>query len=107
VGDADREMDWSTHCNSEVVRWSLREYGVTLAGPGPRELVDEIPSEVLRAKMRSYAPQFPAGTAQLGPVRQRLDAALCGDHVPPDPLHAGNRPGDLQEGGHAVGRPDP
>jgi hypothetical protein len=28
-----REMRWSAHGNTEVVRWSLREYGVTLAGP--------------------------------------------------------------------------
>ena len=33
-----REMQWSAHCNTEVVRWSLRERGVTLTRariPGP------------------------------------------------------------------------
>jgi aminoglycoside adenylyltransferase-like protein len=53
-----REMQWSTHCNTEVVRWSLREHGVTLAGPDPRTLVDEVPAAVLRARMRSYAREF-------------------------------------------------
>ncbi len=53
-----REMQWSTHCNTEVVRWSLREYGVTLAGPDPRNLVDAICPEVFRAKMRQYAVTF-------------------------------------------------
>ena len=53
-----REMQWSTHCNTEVVRWSLRERGATLAGPDPRTLVDEVPAAVLRARMRSYAGEF-------------------------------------------------
>lgn len=53
-----REMQWSTHCNTEVVRWSLREHGVTLAGPDPRELVDAISPEALRARMRQYAVTF-------------------------------------------------
>jgi hypothetical protein len=47
-----RRMQWSTHCNTEVVRWSLRECGVTLNGPDPKSLVDEVPAEVLRARMR-------------------------------------------------------
>ena len=51
-------MQWSTHCNTEVVRWSLRECGVTLAGPEPKTLVDEVRPEVHRAKMRQYAREF-------------------------------------------------
>jgi hypothetical protein len=50
------EMQWSTHCNSEVVRWSLRECGITLAGPEPKTLVDEVSGDVLRAKMRELIP---------------------------------------------------
>jgi hypothetical protein len=56
-----REMQWSAHCNTEVVRWSLRERGVTLAGPDPRALVDEVPAAVLRARMRRYAGEFLPG----------------------------------------------
>lgn len=53
-----REMQWSTHCNTEVVRWSLRECGVTLAGPDPKSLVDEVPAHLLRARMRQYVEDF-------------------------------------------------
>jgi hypothetical protein len=48
-------MEWSTHCNTEVVRWILREHGVTLAGPSPEDLVDEVDPDVLRTKMREEA----------------------------------------------------
>jgi hypothetical protein len=34
------------------VRWVLREHGVVLAGPEPRELVDPITADELRAEMR-------------------------------------------------------
>jgi hypothetical protein len=53
-----REMQWSTHCNTEVVRWSLRECGVTLTGPDPKTLVDPVPPEALRARMRESARTF-------------------------------------------------
>ncbi len=39
-----REMQWSTHCNTEAVRWTLRERGITLVGPDPRQLVAEVPA---------------------------------------------------------------
>jgi predicted nucleotidyltransferase len=44
-------MQWSAHCNTEVVRWTLREHGVTLRGPDPKRLVDEVAPEVLRGRM--------------------------------------------------------
>lgn len=53
-----REMLWSTHCNTEVVRWTLRECRVTLAGPDPRELVREVPPDALRGRMRSLIETF-------------------------------------------------
>lgn len=53
-----RAMQWSTHCNTEVVRWTLREYGVTLAGPDPRELVDVVPPDALRMRMRTDLPRL-------------------------------------------------
>ena len=37
------------HCNTVVVRWVVRENGVTLAGPPPKTLVDPIPVETLRS----------------------------------------------------------
>lgn len=48
----------SDHCNTVVVRWVVREMGVTLAGPPPRTLVDPIPVATLRhdilATMREW-----------------------------------------------------
>jgi predicted nucleotidyltransferase len=53
-----RELQWSTHCNTEDVRWTLRERGITLAGPDPRALVREVPAEALRSKMRRQIESF-------------------------------------------------
>jgi hypothetical protein len=53
-----REMQWSTHCNTEDVRWTLRECGLTLAGPEPRELVHEVPADALRSRMRQLTESF-------------------------------------------------
>ena len=39
----------STHCNTLVVRWTLREHGITLAGPDPKTLVEPtVPDELCR-----------------------------------------------------------
>ena len=53
-----RDMQWGTHCNNEVVRWTLRERGVTLAGPNPRELVAEVPADALSSSMRPLLESF-------------------------------------------------
>lgn len=47
------EMSWSDHCNQAWTRWILREHGVTLVGPHPRDLVDPVPPEVLREQARA------------------------------------------------------
>ena len=46
-----RSLIESTHCNTLVVRWTLREYGVTLAGPPPATLIDPIPVDMLREEI--------------------------------------------------------
>lgn len=43
-----RSLVPSDHCNTIVVRWVVREMGVTLAGPPPRTLVAPIPVTMLR-----------------------------------------------------------
>ena len=43
----------STHCNAEIVRWTLREKGITLAGPHPATLVDPVPPAAIRARTRA------------------------------------------------------
>ncbi len=53
-----REMQWSTHCNNEVARWTLRDQGVILAGPDPKTLVDDVSAQDLRARMQSTASEF-------------------------------------------------
>ena len=46
-----RSLIQSDHCNTVVVRWVVREYGVTLAGPAPAALVDPIPVKTLREEI--------------------------------------------------------
>jgi hypothetical protein len=45
------EFALDSHDNTVVVRWLLREHGVVLAGPDPRDLVDPITADELRAEM--------------------------------------------------------
>jgi hypothetical protein len=39
-------MEWSAHCNTEDVRWVLRERPLILDGPDPRAFACEIPATV-------------------------------------------------------------
>lgn len=60
-----------SHCNTAVVRWTLREHGVVLAGPDPRELVDPVSADDLRSEaavgVREYADWAPEPT-KAGPM---------------------------------------
>lgn len=57
-----RSLVRSDHCNTIVVRWVLREHGITLAGPSPDTLIDLIPADALRqeiaATMRNWGQQI-------------------------------------------------
>lgn len=55
VNRGAREMVWSAHCNTEDVRWVLRERPLILDGPDPREFACDIPAIVLR---RTMAPKL-------------------------------------------------
>lgn len=46
-----RSLIKSDHCNTNVVRWVVRENGVVLAGPPPKTLIDLIPVETLRMEI--------------------------------------------------------
>ncbi len=48
-----RSLIQSAHCNTVLVRWVVRNQGVTLAGPPPASLVDPIPVERLREHIKS------------------------------------------------------
>jgi predicted nucleotidyltransferase len=72
------ELVWDTHCNTAVVRWSLREHGVTLVGPEPPELIEPITAEALRAEVRealhewrAWAPE-PTRTGGMSRWKQAL-----------------------------------
>ena len=81
-----REMEWSTHCNTEVVRWTLREHGVALAGPGPRTLLDPVPAEALQQRMRETIPTAHR-PAELDLPGHRLGAAVPGEHAVSHDVH--------------------
>jgi Aminoglycoside adenylyltransferase, C-terminal domain len=55
---------WDDHCNTAVVRWSLRERGIALAGPAPNEIVDPVDPDVLRAEARLTMREFAAWADQ-------------------------------------------
>jgi predicted nucleotidyltransferase len=46
------EFALDNHDNTAIVRWILREHGVVLAGPDPRELLDPVTADELRAEAR-------------------------------------------------------
>jgi len=46
------EFTLDNHDNTAVVRWSLREHGIVLAGPNPHELIDLVSSHQLRDDVR-------------------------------------------------------
>lgn len=51
LDNGHRSMVKSTHCNTLVVRWVLREHGVTLAGPAPKSLVGPVEDKMLRKEI--------------------------------------------------------
>jgi predicted nucleotidyltransferase len=54
------EPAWDPHDNTAVVRWSLREHGVVLAGPDPKTLVEPVSAAELRAEALAAIPEFVA-----------------------------------------------
>jgi predicted nucleotidyltransferase len=53
LDNGSRALVRSDHCNTAVVRWTVREHGVTLAGPAPATMVDPVPVDVLRQEIRA------------------------------------------------------
>ena len=66
-----RDLSRDTHCNTAVVRWTLREHGVALLGPEPETLIDPVSADQLRAEVRAVMPEYvawaPEGT-KAGPM---------------------------------------
>lgn len=65
------ELVWDSHCNTAVVRWTLREHGIVLAGPEPQSLIEPVSSTQLRAEalagVREYSDWAPEPTSA-GPM---------------------------------------
>lgn len=59
----------SDHDNTLVVRWVVREYGITLAGPDPHDWIDPVSADDLRqevsATMQGWAKEILAGQWQM------------------------------------------
>ena len=69
LDNCSRELIRSTHDNTLVVRWVLRQRGITLAGPEPKTLMDPISGDDLRqeirATMAAWARQLKAAPEQM------------------------------------------
>ncbi len=65
------EFTLDNHDNTAVVRWSLRERGVVLAGPEPRELIDPISPDELREDVRWALNEWAAWLRSLDSISRR------------------------------------
>ena len=65
-----RRLVPSVHDNELVVRWQMRERGITLAGPDPTELIDPIPVDALKREvhttMRVWGEEIRTGDYAIG-----------------------------------------
>lgn len=52
------ELTLDSHCNTAIVRWSLREHGVALAGPDPAELIEPVTPAQLRAEAHATLVEY-------------------------------------------------
>ena len=58
VNRGGRELEWSAHCNTEDVRWVLRERPLILEGADPHDFVCEVPTVALQRRMRAQIENF-------------------------------------------------
>jgi aminoglycoside adenylyltransferase-like protein len=75
------EFAFDNHDNTAVVRWSLREHGVVLAGPDPRELVDPITPGALRADVRWALDEWQAWFRSIDSISRRALAVAVLSHA--------------------------
>jgi hypothetical protein len=55
VDNGNRDMEWSSHDNTEVFRWVLHNRALNIRGPAPATLIGEVPALVLRHEAASLA----------------------------------------------------
>ena len=75
------EFALDNHDNTAVVRWSLREHGVVLAGPDPGELVDPIAADELRAEVRWALGHWQAWFRSIDSINRRALAVAVLSHA--------------------------
>ena len=51
-------LERDRHCNTAVVRWTVRERPAVLAGPDPRELIDPVSADALRDEARPVLGEY-------------------------------------------------
>lgn len=74
------EFERDNHDNTAVVRWSLREHGVVLAGPDPHELIDPISADELREDVRWAIKEWAAWFRSLDTISRRALAVAVLSH---------------------------
>ncbi len=52
------QLELSDHDNTQVVRWCMREYGITLFGTPVANLIDEVPPDALKAEVREVMAEW-------------------------------------------------
>ena len=55
VDNGQREMQWSTHDNTETFRWVLKNRGLVITGPPAASLLPDVPTNALRAEAAELA----------------------------------------------------
>lgn len=55
VDNGNRDMEWSTHDNTEVFRWVLHNRAPAIRGPAAATLIDDVPPVVLRQEAAALA----------------------------------------------------
>jgi len=75
------EFALDNHDNTAVVRWSLREHGVVLAGPDPRELIDPITPNELREDVRWALDEWAAWFRSIDSISRRALAVAVLSHA--------------------------
>lgn len=85
VDNGSRDLVEDQHDNTAVSRWVLREYGIALAGPEPRTLVDVVSAEQLRVEAAVHLARWQSiGRTQPGALenawlQQHAVLACCRD----------------------------
>lgn len=55
VDNGARQMEYSAHDNTENFRWVLKHHGIAVSGPPAGTLIDDVPTDALRAEAARLA----------------------------------------------------